>query len=210
MLDLLEINKSYAKKSILKNFSMKVSKNEFITITGKSGSGKTTLLNIIGLLERPDNGTVKIMGKTNPRKKETQLLMRNNLGYIFQNYALLENETVKSNLLLATRYNRNFKSEMLFNVLDTVQLNKNVLNEKVYKLSGGEQQRIAIARILLKPCDIILADEPTGNLDEYNKKQIASILCEMKNLNKTIVCVTHDSYIASVSDNTIVLKEDFS
>ncbi|OOM81809.1 lipoprotein-releasing system ATP-binding protein LolD [Clostridium puniceum] len=205
MLELLDINKSYGKKSILKNFSMKVSKNEFITITGKSGSGKTTLLNIIGLLENPDNGTVKIIEKTNPTKKEIQLLRRNNLGYIFQNYALLENETVKSNLLLAAKYNKNFKTEMLLDALDKVELNNNILNEKVYQLSGGEQQRIAIARILLKPCDIILADEPTGNLDEYNKKQIVSILCKMKNLNKTIVCVTHDSYISNISDNTIFL-----
>jgi len=148
---------------------------------------------------------VKIIEKTNPTKKEIQLFRRNNLGYIFQNYALLENETVKSNLLLATKYNKNFKAEMLLDVLDKVELNYNILNQKVYQLSGGEQQRIAIARILLKPCDIILADEPTGNLDEYNKKQIVSILCKMKNLNKTIVCVTHDSYISNISDNTIFL-----
>ena len=205
MIELLDINKSYGEKVILKDFSVKVSKNEFITIVGKSGSGKTTLLNIIGLLEKPDNGTIKIMTKTNPNKKEIQFLRRYNLGYIFQNYALLENETVKSNLLLATKYNKDFKEDMVLDVLEKVELNSDILNEKVYKLSGGEQQRIAIARILLKPCEIILADEPTGNLDEYNKKKIVSLLSKMKGLNKTLVCVTHDSYISNISDNTIYL-----
>lgn len=205
MIELLNINKSYGEKIILKDFSMKVSKNEFITIVGKSGSGKTTLLNIIGLLEKPDNGTIKIMAKSNPNKSEIQSLRRYNLGYIFQNYALLENETVKSNLLLATKYNKDFKKNMLLDALEKVELPSSILNEKVYRLSGGEQQRIAIARILLKPCDIILADEPTGNLDEYNKKQIVSILSKMRDLDKTIVCVTHDSYISDISDNTIYL-----
>lgn len=205
MIELLDVNKSFGEKVILKDFSMKVNKNEFVTITGKSGSGKTTILNIIGLLEKFDAGTVKIMNKSNPTKKEIQSLRRYNLGYIFQNYALLENETVQSNLLLATKYNKDFKEDMLFDVLERVELNKNILAEKVYKLSGGEQQRIAIARTLLKPCDIILADEPTGNLDEYNKKQIGSLLSKMKDLNKTIVCVTHDPYISNLSDNTISL-----
>ena len=205
MLELLDVNKSYGEKVILKDFSMKVNKDEFITIVGKSGSGKTTLLNILGLLEKPDSGTIKIMKNTNPNKKEIQFLRRYTLGYIFQNYALLENDTVKSNLLLATKYNKDFKEDMLLDVLEKVELDKDILNEKIYKLSGGEQQRIAIARILLKPCDIILADEPTGNLDEHNKKQVVSILSKMKDLNKTIICVTHDSYISNLSDRTICL-----
>lgn len=205
MIELLNINKSYGQKIILKDFSIKINKNEFITIMGKSGSGKTTLLNIIGLLEKPDNGIVRIATKANPNNKEIQYLRRYKLGYIFQNYALLENETVKSNLLLAIKYNKKFEEGMLLKVLEEVELNSSILNEKVYKLSGGEQQRVAIARILLKPCDIILADEPTGNLDEYNKKKIISLLSRMKTLNKTVICATHDYYISNISDNTICL-----
>ena len=202
MIELHNISKKFNEKVVLDKFSLEVKKNEFVTIIGKSGSGKTTILNILGLLEKADSGSIKINNYTNPNKKQVQQLRRYNLGYIFQNYALLEDENVKNNLILATKFSNTFDKSYLIKVLKDVGLTEDILDKKVYKLSGGEQQRLAIARILLKPCNIILADEPTGNLDDYNKKIIIDLL---RNLNKTIICVTHDDYVAKNSDRVISL-----
>lgn len=203
MIELININKKFGDKVVLENFSLKVNENEFVTIVGKSGSGKTTILNMIGLLENPDSGVVRLNNFENPSNKEIKKIRRNILGYIFQNYALMENETVKTNLELAKKYNKNYKKSDLTKVLNDVGLDPNIMNEKIYNLSGGEQQRVSIARILLKPCDIILADEPTGNLDDFNKKVIIDLLKKMKELGKTIVCVTHDKFVAENSDRSI-------
>lgn len=202
MIKLNEISKSFNNTKVLNNFSLNVNKGEFVSIVGKSGSGKTTLLNIIGLLEKPDSGSIEICGKLNPKIKDIQNLRRYNLGYVFQNYALLENETVKYNLLLASKYTPNFNNDILEDCLHKVELNSDILNKKIYQLSGGEQQRVSIARTMVKPCDIILADEPTGNLDFENKNIIMSIFKQMK---KTIVCVTHDYDIANSADQIIKL-----
>ncbi|RAP22299.1 hypothetical protein C2W63_01002 [Bacillus velezensis] len=118
----------------------------------------------------------------------------------------MDNETVLTNLLLSTAYAKDFKKEKLTEALEMVGLDKSFLKKKVYQLSGGEQQRVAIARIILKPCDIILADEPTGNLDEYNKSIILSLFHQLKGMGKTIICVTHDQEIANGSDRVINLS----
>lgn len=205
MIELNNIYKSYKEKVILNNISLKVNENEFVAVVGKSGCGKTTLLNIIGLLEKRDSGEIKVLNYINPKKKDIQKIRRNNIGYIFQNYALLEEESVLNNLKMAGKYNKDFNKDSMINALEEVGLTKDMLNRKVYELSGGEQQRIAIARILLKPCEIILADEPTGNLDDENKRGIVELMLKLKGLNKTIICVTHDKYIAQKSDRVISL-----
>ncbi len=133
-------------------------------------------------------------------------LRRYTIGYIFQNYVLMENETVYTNLLISKTYNKNFSEEMLKTTLEKVGLDSTYLNRKVYKLSGGEQQRLAIARVMLKPCEMILADEPTGNLDSLNKKRILSLFRQLQSLGKTIVCVTHDKEFADSSDRIIELN----
>lgn len=202
MIKLSNISKSFGEKTVLDKFSLNIDENEFVTIVGKSGSGKTTLLNIIGLLEKPDEGQVEICSQKNFNNKKIQFLRRYKIGYIFQNYALLENETVKSNLMLATKYTENFNEKTLNNYLKEVELSENILNKKVYQLSGGEQQRVALLRTLIKPCDIILADEPTGNLDIENKEIIIKIFLKMK---KTIVCVTHDEQMAKASNRIIYI-----
>ncbi|MEC0393098.1 ATP-binding cassette domain-containing protein [Bacillus subtilis] len=199
MIELKSISKSFDGKSVLSNFSIHIEENEFVSIVGKSGSGKTTLLNIISLLDAPDEGTVEILGYQNPKSKEVMKLRRENLGYIFQNYVLMDNETVLTNLLLSTAYAKDFDKNKLSEALELVGLDKSFLKKKVYQLSGGEQQRVAIARIILKPCDIILADEPTGNLDEFNKNIILSLFHQLKDMGKTIICVTHDQEIANGS-----------
>ncbi|MDG0767187.1 ATP-binding cassette domain-containing protein [Bacillus halotolerans] len=206
MIELKSISKSFDGKAVLSNFSIHIEENEFVSIVGKSGSGKTTLLNIISLLDYPDEGEVVILGYENPKSKEVMKLRRENLGYIFQNYVLMDNETVLTNLLLSTAYAKDFDKNKLSEALEMVGLDKSFLKKKVYQLSGGEQQRVAIARIILKPCDIILADEPTGNLDEYNKNIILSLFHQLKEMGKTIICVTHDPEIANCSDRVINLS----
>ncbi|PFU77885.1 ABC transporter ATP-binding protein [Bacillus cereus] len=208
MIHLKNINKSFDKKPILTEVSLNINKNEFVSIVGASGTGKTTLLNMIGLLDKPDSGSVKIADYENPSKKEIQHLRRYTLGYIFQNYVLMENETVSTNLLLSKTYNKDFNKELLTTTLEKVGLDSTFLSKKVYMLSGGEQQRLAIARIMLKPCEIILADEPTGNLDSENKKMIVSLFHDLKKLGKTIVCVTHDNEIAEGSDRIIQINRE--
>ena len=151
---------------------VKINKNEFIAIIGESGAGKTTILNMISMIDKPDSGSISINGENSFSKKDIQNLRRYVFGYIFQNYALIENDTVKENLLLSKKYRKNFKEKELEESLEKVGISKEYLGHKVCELSGGEQQRIAIARTMLKPCEIILADEPTGNLDTSNKEKI--------------------------------------
>ncbi|MED3951504.1 ATP-binding cassette domain-containing protein [Priestia aryabhattai] len=206
MIILENVNKKYDNKSILSNFSLNVDKGEFVSIIGPSGSGKTTILNLIGLLDSPESGNVRIDKYMNPNKKETVYLRRYIYGYIFQNYVLMENETVSKNLLISKAYNQNFTQEMMAETLESVGLSSAILNKKVYQLSGGEQQRVSIARVMLKPCKIILADEPTGNLDNSNKDIIISLFHYFKKVGKTIVCVTHDKEVAGNSDRIITLN----
>ncbi|GIO25047.1 ABC transporter ATP-binding protein [Oceanobacillus sp. J11TS1] len=205
MIELRNISKSFESVEIFTDFSLDINENEFITIVGNSGSGKSTLLNIVGMLDTPDSGTVKFLDKINPKGKNLMKIRRYHFGYIFQNYVLMNDKTVKDNLLISTKYSSFKKDSDLISVLEKVQLSNKYLDKKVYQLSGGEQQRLAIARILLKPCTIIFADEPTGNLDDYNKGIILSIFKNLKENGKTIVCVTHDSDIAKQSDRTISL-----
>ncbi|MDA1764351.1 putative bacteriocin export ABC transporter [Bacillus cereus] len=187
------ITKKFGEKYIFQNFSLDIYKNEFIGIMGKSGAGKSTLLNIIGLLDEPDEGTVMIEGYDNPYKHK-KFFFRNKLGYIFQNFALMDNETVGKNLEVALKFQKVTKEEkkdLMKNVLEQVGLSCS-LKTKVYTLSGGEQQRLAIARVLLKKCNIILADEPTGSLDKENRDQVINLLKKLHNEGKTIIIVTHD------------------
>ena len=201
MIELQNINKSFKTKTIFKDLNLKINKNEMVAIMGDSGSGKSTLLNIIGLIERPDIGTVilnnQVFSKIN--NKKTILAYRNLIGYIFQNFALIDNKTVSENIdvaLMYSGYNKKTKQNKKIEVLRFLGL-EDKLNNKIYELSGGEQQRIALARILLKRCEIILADEPTGSLDQTTANDILNILTKLnQDENKTIIIVTHDLNIA--------------
>ncbi|KMY33430.1 ABC transporter ATP-binding protein [Lysinibacillus xylanilyticus] len=206
MIELKNISKSFSGKTILANFSLSINKGEFVSIIGESGAGKTTVLNMIGLLDKPEKGTVSIDGHLNPNSKDTMYLRRYKFGYIFQNYVLMNNETVKDNLLISKAYSNNFSNEIMVNNLEKVGLDATYLEKKVHQLSGGEQQRIAIARVMLKPCEIILADEPTGNLDDLNKEVILNLFKHLKDSGKTIICVTHDKEVAKRSDRIISIE----
>ena len=181
-------------------------KGSMIAIQGKSGSGKSTLLNIIGALEKPDDGTIQVLDYENvkPNSKKSEKMLRYKIAYLFQNYALIDNLTVEKNLKLAMHYRKDKSPSMIRDALKLVGL-EGFENKKIYTLSGGEQQRIALARTFLKPCDIILADEPTGNVDDENKEMIIGILSKLKETGKTIIVVTHDTSLDKYFDDIIVL-----
>lgn len=200
MIELVNINKNFGEKTILDNCSFNINPNDFVAIVGESGSGKTTLLNILGLIESVDSGKVKMFDEEyiKPNSIQANKLIRERIGFVFQNFALIDNQTVLYNLLMAMKYRSLKKNEKLVEiekVLEFVGLG-GYQNKKIYELSGGEQQRIAIARAILKPHDLILADEPTGSLDDVNKQIIFELFEKLNEQGKTIIIVTHDFELA--------------
>ena len=208
MIQLIDISKSFGDKKVLSNLSLNINDNEYICITGESGTGKTTLLNIIGLLEKPDTGKVIINGKEYFKQKDIRELRRNFFGYVFQDFLLLSDKTVEKNIRLSEYGSKNNDIERVREVIKKVGLNSNYLNMKVSCLSGGEQQKVSLARVLYKQFELILADEPTGNLDYKNKMEIINIFREIKKCGKTIICVTHDKDVAESADRVISLTAD--
>ncbi|PCN43990.1 bacteriocin ABC transporter ATP-binding protein [Brevibacillus laterosporus] len=207
--ELVDVSKRYQDDLVLEHINLKVYEGEMLAITGKSGSGKTTVLNIMGLLENPSSGTVKLFDKNSPRIGSAQAnrLLRTKIAYLFQNYALIDDATVEYNLEIPLLYSRKSKKEkqkLKMDALEKVGMDI-PLKQKTYGLSGGEQQRLAIARTLLKPCDLILADEPTGSLDIDNRNEIVKLLKGLNNEGKTIIIVTHDQYVAEACGRIIKL-----
>lgn len=212
MIEMKNIYKSFGKdhneRKIFENFSFTISKGDMVAIMGKSGSGKTTLLNIIGGLESIDKGTYLFNGKDVSRFSEKELLKfrRKNISFIFQNFALINEYSVMDNILLPLKYRyRNIDKEKLASareLLDKLDIGY-VCDQKIDNLSGGEKQRIAIARSLISNTNVILADEPTGALDEKSGCLIMNIFKQMKNMGKTIIIVTHDIDVAKKCDYII-------
>ncbi|MBJ1155433.1 ABC transporter ATP-binding protein, partial [Enterococcus faecium] len=194
---------SINKKKIKQNWNFSISEKDFIIVTGKSGSGKTTLLNNLSLIDKQYTGNLFYFEKK-VSKHDIQRLRRNHISYLFQNYALLENQTVQYNFELAKKFNSNISNDHIYNLLTDFSLPKDILKEKIFLLSGGEQQRIALIRNMLKPFDILFADEPTGNLDKENSTFIMNFL---KNLTekekKAVVLVTHDLNVLNYGTNII-------
>ncbi|SFC59741.1 putative ABC transport system ATP-binding protein [Alkalibacterium subtropicum] len=189
------IRKKYSNKILFKEFSLTIHEGDSIVIVGKSGCGKTTLLNLLSLIEKPDDGKVlwrdKEIKKVNTR--ETSKIIREEIGYLFQNYALIDNATVEENIKIGLKYRKDKKNKQQLVEQALIQVGlEGYQKRKIYSLSGGEQQRVALARTIVKPGWIIFADEPTGNLDEENSKKIMDILFKLNQDGKTIVVVTHD------------------
>ena len=200
IIQLSKMCKMYGKKTIFNDFSLDICEGDFVAFMGPSGCGKSTLLNIIGLIEDFDEGELTIVGQVNvkPNSLKANKILRNNISYLFQNFALVEEETVEYNLKMALKYvkaTRKQKNLKIVEVLNTVGL-ENFQRRPIYELSGGEQQRVAIARIMLKPCNIVLADEPTGSLDEHNRDLILNLIKKLNTEGKTVILVTHDKYVA--------------
>lgn len=214
MLELKNISKNYfegnTKHSVLNNFELSISKGEIIILLGKSGSGKSTLLNIISGIDVPDGGSVSIDGTdiTKLSEKERTITRRNKIGFIFQFFNLIPTLTVKENLQLPLELNNDDnQEERIKSILTEVGLLDRA-NTYPDKLSGGEQQRIAIARALIHNPDIILADEPTGNLDYETGLQIVDLLDRVvKKKGKTMIMVTHSKDVIGLADKIYSLKE---
>ena len=186
------LNKAFGEKIIFSNFNLEIPDGSFVVISGDSGSGKSTLLNMIGGIEKPDSGSIIIEGLNITRLKNKNSFFADTVGFLFQNFALLENKTVKENLSLIKKSSRTKVS--LKEALNRVGLSKEV-NKKVYQLSGGEQQRVALARLMMKKCSVVLADEPTGSLDKKNRDIVMRLLHELNEEGKTVIIVTHDQGI---------------
>ncbi len=202
MIELNNVNKKYGDKVLFSNYNLHIAKGEFVVISGESGSGKTTLLNMIGALERIDSGQITVEGIDIMRRRNQLSYYRNTVGFLFQNFVLLEEKTVYQNLNMIRKGNRSTIS--IQEALEKVGMS-DFVNAKVYTLSGGEQQRIALARLMVKKCDLILADELTGSLDEKNAKKVMSILKQMNEKGTTIILVTHSEELKQQGGRVIEL-----
>ena len=206
------LNKSFGSNTVLHNISFEIESGESVALVGPSGCGKSTLLNIIGLLETLDSGTVNLEGRTYPsiNSKKATLMRRTEINYLFQSFALINDWKVSKNLLLALQYTKLSKQEQ--ERLIRTALENYGIGEKfdavVNELSGGEKQRVAIARAMIKPGNLILADEPTGSLDKAMATIVIDSLLDSVHANhKTLLMVTHDMSIAQRCDRIIELPK---
>lgn len=197
-------------KVVLDNLNLTIEENEFVAIIGKSGSGKTTLLNIIGGLEKPTKGSVIIsnVDVTQLKDEECAKFRRNNIGFIFQNYNLIPILNVEENIKMLPEIDRKkIDKEFFLEIIRALGLEK-LLRDMPNTLSGGEQQRVAIARAMLSKPEIIIADEPTGNLDEDTAQDVLNLLKEVRNrFRQTIIIVTHDLSVAKLADRQLRLSK---
>ncbi|WP_049548645.1 ATP-binding cassette domain-containing protein [Streptococcus pseudopneumoniae] len=200
-IDLLNVSKSFGSKKIFTDLNLTFESGKSYALIGGSGSGKSTLLNIIGRLEKIDSGNV-LVDKQDIWKIKERTFFKNTVGYVFQNYSLIENKTVYDNLKLITK-----DKKIITDVLEKVGLSSDYLHQKIYELSGGQAQRVAIARMLMKPRKIILADEPTGALDGEIGKEIIRLLLNERDEDKYVIIATHDPAVYNKVDVIIDMKD---
>lgn len=199
-----------AKIEALKGVSFSVEKGEFVAIVGESGSGKSTLLNAIGALDTPTSGKVKIDGKDvfSMKEEELAIFRRRNIGFVFQAFNLIPELNVEQNIIfpLLLDYQKP-EQEYLKQLMEQLSL-KERRNHLPYQLSGGQQQRVAIGRALIAHPMLILADEPTGNLDSKNGNDVVALLKQMcRSYKQTILMITHNKNIASAADRVLFVKD---
>lgn len=207
--ELKQVCKAYGHDLVLENVDLKIEDNEFVLIDGESGSGKSTLLNLMGLLDAPDQGEILLHGQKLPKPytRKAQEILKNEIGWLFQNYALIQDRTVEFNLKsVLSPASPDQHRKLMEKALEIVGL-QGALHKKVCTLSGGEQQRTAIARLLLKPCSVVLADEPTGSLDEMNRDRMIRLLKIMQKKGKTVIVVSHDPVFQQAVDRTVHLDD---
>jgi putative ABC transport system ATP-binding protein len=198
----------------LAGVDMEIDENEFVAVMGPSGSGKSTLMNILGCLDRPTEGRYLLGGEDVSRLNKTQLatIRSRRIGFIFQSYNLLARTTALKNVMLPLLYQRNGKAGPAEHearaaaALETVRL-VDRMHHQPHELSGGQQQRVAIARALVNDPILLLADEPTGNLDSRSGAEIMEVLHQLHARGRTILMVTHDPEIADAAQRTILMRD---
>lgn len=197
--------------SALNNIDFSIERGEFVSVMGASGCGKSTLLNIIGLLDSFNNGSYQLLGNemANLKEKERSLIRKAKIGFVFQNFNLIDELSVFENIELPLVYNKIKKDERR-NKVEAILERMNIAHRKNHfpqQLSGGQQQRVAVARALVNEPELILADEPTGNLDSQNGNEVMELLTDLHRQGATIIMVTHSSYDANFSSKIIELKD---
>ncbi len=212
MIEINNIEKSYGELKVLKNINIQIDNSSIVTIVGASGAGKSTLLHIIGSLDRPDKGDVIIDGTSLFSLNDTKLSEFRNrkIGFVFQFHHLLPEFTAIENVALPALIagvNRKEALHKSLEILDYLKL-KERMNHKPAQLSGGEQQRVAVARALINNPSLILADEPSGNLDSENAQKLHQLFFDLRDqFHQTFIIVTHNKELAQLSDRTILIKD---
>lgn len=200
-IEIVNVTKKYGSKEIFTDLNLTFEAGKSYALIGGSGSGKSTLLNIIGRLEKIDSGKV-LVDKQDIWKTKERTYFKNTIGYVFQNYSLIENKTVYDNLKLLNK-----DKKIISEILEKVDLSTDYLKHKIYELSGGQAQRVAIARMLMKPRKIILADEPTGALDSEIGNEIINLLLSEATKDNYVIIATHDPAVYSKVDVIIDIKD---
>ncbi|GAA7171364.1 ABC transporter ATP-binding protein [Helicobacter pylori] len=201
------LNKEFGKVKALNNINLSVCEGEWLVIMGPSGSGKSTLLNILSLMDTPSSGEYILDNENLEQMDEEQkiTLRREKIGLVFQQFHLIPYLNALENVMLSQYYHSSVDEEDAKMVLEKVGLSHR-LTHLPSQLSGGEQQRVCIARALINNPELLLADEPTGNLDEANEKIVLQTLQKLKNEGKTIVLITHNPDLAKFADRTLILQ----
>lgn len=208
MIKIHQLTKTFGDRTVFSDLNLNFDAGKVYALIGNSGCGKTTLLNMVAKLEPYDQGSIQYKGKDLRKIKPTNYF-RNELGYLFQNFGLIDNKTVSENLdlgLIGHKLDKQKKRETKEEVLDRVGLSYIQLDQKVYELSGGEAQRVALAKIILKDPPLILADELTAALDPKTSQEIMDLLLILKNKERLIIIATHNPTIWIQADQVVSLK----
>lgn len=214
MIKVQGINKSFGTLQVLKNIDLTISKGEIVSIVGPSGAGKTTLLQIMGTLDKPDSGKVIFEGNDVTKYGDRKLsdFRNKNIGFVFQFHQLLPEFTALENTMIPALIGKKDRSQATKDANNILEL-MGIADRKFHKpaeLSGGEKQRVAVARALINNPMIVFADEPSGSLDTENKDELHSLFFKLRDeLNQTFVIVTHDIQLAALTDRTIKMKDGF-